>query len=146
MSFDAHGRRQAENERIHEVMTKSNIDPKVLPLPLPVHFLTFEKLAHATSGKDGSQKKGLGFGIGPRLPLSEKEKWQAKVQRYNSTRDIAIDPNTDPMPAPNAYSLIAHWPGKKTKKTAKDGAEKLPNILTKVSKGPVFSPYYVKIK
>ena len=116
-------------------------------VPVPVDYSTFTKLeltaAKEKSGKSG--KKGIGFGIGPRLPLSEKEKWIQKVPLYNSHSEKLLDPKNDNMPGPSAYSIISHWHGKKSKKDKENNAEKLPNYFKKVSKGPVINPYYAKL-
>ncbi len=138
---------QLEKERIAELLIKSNINPKDLLQPLPVSYTTFEKLFKTmeVNRKENSQKKGLGFGVGPRLPLSDQDKWKVKVERYNITRENPIDPNLDIIPAPNAYPLIAYWPGKIGKNSEKNGPKKASNILKVISKGPIFSPYYTKI-
>lgn len=68
-----------------------------------------------------------------------------KLERYNSNSAKTIDPKADPVPGPMSYSLISHWPGKKMRKANNKENEKLPNFLKKISKGPVISPYYMKI-
>ena len=139
-----------EKDKMDVILSQSRVDPSILPVPLPADIKTFSRIAlqQAKEGKEGGQKKGLGFGVGPRIPLSNKEKWQAKVPLYNTHADKPLDLKADPTPAPNAYSLISYWPGKKESKPSKrtESEGKLPNILAKVSKGPVFSPYYVKIR
>jgi hypothetical protein len=140
---------EMEKERLNDVYSKTNIDPKALPLPIPVDIITFEKLAKKseTEKKQNSQKKGLGFGVGPRIPLNDKEKWLTKVNRYNTFAVTPIDPKADPLPGPSTYSLISHWADKKlikSKAKSKDMTKPI-NFLRKISKGPVFSPYYSKI-
>jgi hypothetical protein len=140
--------KERDDERMKDILSKTSINPKILPIPIPANFTTFERLSqsYALLGKEKSSKKSLGFGVGPRIPLSNKEKWQAKVEKYNVNAATALDPKMDPLPAPNAYSLISHWPGKKSKKASKSDQATLPNILSKISKGPSISPYYVKLK
>ena len=116
-------------------------------VPVPLAYQTFAKLEQLNSkDKDGkSQKKGLGFGVGSRLPLSEKEKWLKKVELYNSHSDKQLDPKLDNLPGPSAYSIISHWQGKKSKKDKENAAEKQQNFFKVTSKGPVISPYYARI-
>jgi len=144
---------EQEKERLQEIYSKTDINPKVLPLPLPADIVTFDKLAKLSEveKKQNSQKKGLGFGVGPRIPLNDKERWLSKISKYNTFAANPLDPNVDPLPGPSTYSLISHWADKKLVKSKgkdkgkdKDTAKPI-NFLAKVSKGPVFSPYYTKV-
>ena len=139
---------ELERDRLAGLVDKVSFDLKRLPVPLPVDFETFEKglLIQSESKEDKSQKKGNGFGVGSRMPLSDKEKWGIKVARWNEKCEKQMDPKLDNQPGPLAYSLIAHWKGKinKKKKNA-DEQEKLPNIFKCVSRGPNISQYYAQI-
>ncbi len=140
---------EKEKERLNEIYSKTHIDPKALPLPLPADIITFERLAKESEieKKQNSRKKSLGFGVGPRIPLNDKEKWMTKVNRYNTFAATKIDPKADPLPGPSTYSLISHWADRKliqSQEKSKDTTKPI-NFLQKISKGPVFSPYYSKI-
>ncbi len=139
--------KQIDEEKQADMLAKSGVDPKLLPVPIPANFTTFERLSqiYTIAGKEKSQKKGLGFGVGPRILLNDKERWVLKVKQYNSNSAKTIGPKADPMPGPLSYSLISHWPGKKSRKAKAKENEKLPNFLKSVSRGPVISPYYLKI-
>ena len=134
-----------ERERVEQLTGKVSFDLKQLPVPLPGDFETFEKMLqiNAKTKDTKSQKKSLGFGVGSRLPLSDKEKWALKVEKYNRYSAKALDPKNDTIPSPMAYDLIANWAGKKSKKDKENQNQKLPNIFKSVSKGPSISPYYV---
>ena len=140
-------KKQKEEERIDELKGKVTFDVKALPEPIPADIDTFQRTLklNAKDKDKGTSNKGNGMGVGPRMPLSEKERWVKKVERYNINASEPIDAKKDPAPAPNSYSLISYWPGKKMKKRkAKENEEKLPNILSKISKGPIISVYYAK--
>lgn len=137
---------EMERERLTELMGKVSFDVKALPNPLPVDIATFERglLSQAKSKDAGSQKKGLGFGVGSRLPLSEVERWGIKLGKWNSHAEKPVDPTKDPMPGPMAYNLIATWGSKAGKKENQDG-QKLPNIFKATSHGPKINAYYAHL-
>lgn len=137
---------ELEEQRLQNLANRISFDLKQLPNPLPTDFETFEKslICSKKEKEQKSQKKGLGFGIGQRIPLTDKEKWVLKVERYNINKVEKIDPSVDNCPGPLAYSLIANWPGKISKKD-KEGNKKLPNIFKVASTGPSINPYYVNL-
>lgn len=141
-------KRERERDFANDVLAKLSMDPKDLKntIPLPVDYDTFERLNVTYSKNKGtaSQKKTMGFGVGSRIPLSEKEKWVNKVQKYNSRSDKAIDPKNDPQPGPPAYSLVCHWAGKKPRKEKEADKIEKSNFLKHISRGPIISPYYSK--
>lgn len=139
-------KRTREREYAKEVSAKLSIDPKDLknPIPLPADYDTFERI-HKTMSRDkgaGSQTKSLGFGVGSRMPLSEKEKWMRKVELYNSHSEKAIDPKADNVPGPFSYPLICHWAGKKPHKEKDVPKEPQRNFMKHITKGPSINPYY----
>ena len=140
---------EKEQERLQEIYAKTNINPSEIPLPLPVDITTFDKLARLSEveRKQNSLKKGLGFGVGPRIPLNDKERWTCKVSKYNTFAATPIDPNNDPLPGPSTYNLISQWAEKKLDKAKNKSKEtsKPINYFAKISKGPAISPYYLKI-
>ena len=85
---------QNEKVRLEGLSNKVSFDLKRLPVPLPANFSTFEMLRHTKEKVKGgtSQKKGLGFGVGSRIPLNEKEKWALKVEKYNKNSKKTLDP------------------------------------------------------
>lgn len=134
-----------ERERLAELSGKVSFKLDELPLPLPADYATFQRLLTLQAKNKGvkTSKGGNGMGIGPRIPLTEKEKWELKVQRWNQHSEKQLDPEKDAQPGPMAYSLVAQWAAKKSKKDAQ--AEQLPNIFKSLSKGPVINPYYLRI-
>lgn len=142
-------KRAREREYARELSAKLSIDPKDLrnPIPLPVDYDTFERI-QKTMSRDkgsGSQTKSLGFGVGSRMPLSEKEKWVRKVELYNSHSEKTIDPKLDNAPSPFSYPLICHWPGKKPLKEKDVPKEPRRNFMKHITKGPSISPYYAHL-
>jgi len=133
---------EEEKERLNQLMAKIKYDSKELPMPLPNDYQTFDKICQIQnkSRETKSQKKGLGFGIGTRIPLDEKEKWAIKVERYNKNSDKPLDPKSDIIPGPLTYNLIANWGGKRGKKDKEN--QKEPNIFKVMTKEPRINPYY----
>lgn len=142
-----HEKEKIENERERLAGLSGKVSFKIdeLPMPLPADYATFQRLLALQAKNKGvkSSKGGNGMGVGSRIPLTEKEKWDIKVQRWNQNSQKQLDPQKDPQPGPMAYSLVAQWAAKKSKKESQ--AEQLPNIFKSVSKGPVISPYYAHI-
>lgn len=142
------GKIQKENDYTQEMLIKISMDAKELKkvIPVPVDYETFEKINLLKTKEKGlgSQKKTLGFGVGVRMPLSEKEKWVNKVEIYNSHSEKRLDPKLDNLPGPSAYSLISHWAEKKLKNEKEEDGIKKMNYFKLTSKGPVISPYYAK--
>lgn len=136
-----------EKEFAQEAIAKLSIDPKDIknPVPVPVAYPTFSKMALEQSrDRTGSQKKGLGFGVGPRMPLTDQERWVNKVRRYNINSAKTIDTKTDAHPGPPAYSLICHWAGKRPHKEKENAKEEQRNHLRAISRGPAINPYYAR--
>lgn len=138
-------KKEREVNFAEEVIKKTNISPEDIDnqLPLPADYVTFEKINKICLKEKStkSQKKGLGFGVGDRIPLSDKDKWLKKVQRYNMNSTSNIDASIDNIPGPSAYSLISHWAGKKPRKEPEKKVESH-NYFKVVTKGPELNPYY----
>jgi len=142
-------KKQKENDYTQEMLRKISMDVKELKhvVPVPMDYETFEKIGLQKMREKGSasQKKTLGFGVGSRMPLSEKEKWVNKVERYNCHSEKRLDPKLDNLPGPSAYSLISHWAGKKPRREKEGEGTKKMNFFKLASKGPIINPYYAKL-
>lgn len=126
-----------------QIIQSTGIDPKILPVPIPVAYDTFDKHQKLQKllSKEKSTKKTLGFGVGPRLPLNEEEIKKRRASLLKNT-DHPIDMKKDLTPGPMGYSLIAHWPGKKQKNRNGEVKEQKKNLLNCISRGPSINPYY----
>ena len=135
-----------ERERIAGLIGKVSFDIKALPNSLPVDFSTFERslIENGKQRETKSGKKGLGFGVGPRMPLSEMDRWELKVGQWNAHSEKQVDVKKDATPGPMAYSLVANWGCRPTKKET-DENKKLPNIFKSTSNGPKINAYYARM-
>jgi hypothetical protein len=118
-------------ERIEEkIETLKDPLPKY-PEPLPVSFVTFDKIKQKypinLKRRPKTQQKGRGFGTADRFETEEVKKWKELVSRWNAGIGDGkqLDPKKDPHPGPAQYSLMTYWPGKKVKgKRAQSAAPK----------------------
>ncbi len=131
-----------KKDRLNDLRDKVKFDVRHKNTPIPVDINTFDKLQKEYE-KLNKKGKTWGFGVGSRVPLDEKTKWEKKVKNYNKYSEKPLNAKSDPQPGPAHYSLICHWKGKVTRKN-KDEMNKKPNFLSKISKGPQINPYYKK--
>lgn len=122
------------------------MDVNHLNNPIPADYRTFARIAKLSGGYDWMTKKNKTvnstvkcFGLGSRFELDENQKWKRKVELWNkNATETVIDPNNDPTPGPQKYSLISTWNVKKHE----DKQSKKKNYFKMVSTGPPKSMYY----
>lgn len=134
-------KKNREKERLDNLADKVKMGINHANQPIPTNFQTFDLIAKRNGGFNLKTRpkmglKGKFFGTGPRFEPNEREKWEAKVQRWNmGETEKPIDPNKDATPGPQAYPQISQWQSKRNEKGK-------PNYFKIASKGPKISMYY----